>query len=438
MTIPKKWRSRSLIATGLLGAVVSTVLVASTGQAVGQGSGGHRTSPEWVGTWAASVTRGNASGSSFVGLDNQSARMIVHTSVGGAKIRIRLTNLHGEQAIEVGRATVAKPNTATAALSDIDAASTRELRFNGSPTATINRGAELLSDPVGMRLADDQDLVVSVFFPTPTGLTTFHQTTRQTNFVGAGDLAAAAGGGGYTTEQICCWFFLSGVDVLRQDSGGTVGVFADSLADGHGTTLNGNLRWPDQLTDRLLEVRSGDIPGVLNFGLGGSRLNHEGNEPGDGGFPGNFALGTNALARMNEDVFSETGLHTVVVDLGINDIWMNNEPADEIIASLRQINQQARQRGIQVVMGTLGPFNGLTVVGSVWSEEKDATRNAVNTYIREHRYEFDAVVDFDKLLRDPADPTKLKAEFDSGDHIHPNDVGSKAMADTIPLNLIVR
>ena len=438
MTIPKKWRVRSLIATGLLGAVVSTVLVASTGEAAGQGSGGHRSSPEWVGTWATSVTRGNTSGSTFNGLNNQSVRMIVHASVGGPKIRIRLTNLHGEKNVDIGRATVAKPNTATPALSDVDSATITELRFNGSPTAVINRGAELLSDPVDMRLADDQDLVVSVFFPTPTGLTTFHSTTRQNNYVGVGDLAAAPGGEGYTTERTCCWFFLSGVDVLRQSDAGSVGVLADSLADGHGTTFNGNMRWPDQLADRLFTVKHGDIPGVLNFGLGGSRLNHEGNEPGDGGFPGFFELGTNALSRMNEDVFSETGLQTVVVDLGINDIWMNNDPADKIITALRQINQQARGRGITVIMGTLGPFNGLAVPGEVWTPEKEATRNAVNNYLREHRHEFDAVVDFDKILRDPADPTKLRAEFDPGDHIHPNDAGSKAMAAAIPLNLIVR
>jgi len=228
------------------------------------------------------------------------------------------------------------------------------------------------------------------------------------------------------------------VDVLRSNPNGTVGVFGDSIADGNGATFNGNMRWPDQLADRLFKVRHDDIPGVLNFGLAGSRLNHEGQEPGDGGFPGFYELGANALSRMNEDVFSETGLHTIVVDLGINDIWMSNEPADKIIASLRQVNQQARQRGIQVIMGTLGPFNGLAVPGAVWTAEKEATRNAVNNYIREHRHEFDAVVDFDKILRDPADPTKLKAEFDVGDHIHPNDAGLKAMADAIPLNLIVR
>ncbi len=436
MTIPKKWRLRSLIATGLAAAVVSTTLVATSGEAAEQGRGGH-SSPEWVGTWAAAVTRGNATGQSFAGLDDQSVRMIVHTSVGGNKIRVRLTNLHGVQPVQIGHATVAKPNTATPELSDIDTASARELRFNGSPAATIRQGSELLSDPIDMRLADDQDLVVSVFLPTPTGLTTFHQTTRQTNFIGSGDLAAAAGGEGYTIEQICCWYFLAGVDVLRQHPNGTVGVLADSLADGHGTTLNANLRWPDQLADRLLTVRHGDIPGVLNFGLGGSRLTHEGNEPGDGGFPGNFALGPNALARMNEDVFSQTGLQTMILDLGINDIWMNNEPADNIIGVLRQINQQARERGIQVIIATLGPFNGLTVAEPVWSPAKEANRNAVNTYIRQHRHEFDAVVDFDKILRDPADPTKIRPEFDPGDHIHPNDAGSKALAAAIPLNLLV-
>jgi lysophospholipase L1-like esterase len=259
----------------------------------------------------------------------------------------------------------------------------------------------------------------------------------QNSFLGAGDVAAAAGSEGYTTT-LNNKFFLSSVDVLREDSAGTVGVLADSLADGHGTTFNANLRWPDQLADRLSKVKYGDVPGVLNFGLGGSRLNHEGPEPGDGQFPGNFALGPNALARMNGDVFSETGLRTVILDLGINDIWMNGEPADKIIDSLRQINQQARERGIKVIIATLGPFNGLTVVGSVWSPEKEATRNAVNAYIRGHSGEFDALLDVDKILRDPADPSKVRAEFDPGDHIHPNDAGSKAIADAVPLSLLVR
>ncbi|HYQ66413.1 GDSL-type esterase/lipase family protein [Actinophytocola sp.] len=435
MNNPRKWRS--LIATGLLAAVTSTVLVASVGEAAEARHGSPR---DWVGSWAAAVTRGNLSGSTFLGLNNQSVRLIVHGSVGGSKVRIRLTNLHGEQAVTVGHATVAKPDTTTPALSDVDASTIHELTFGGSSTFVMPKGAELLSDPVDLPVGNDQDLVVSVFFPTPTGLTTFHSTTRQNNYVGPGDLASDPGGAGYTTQRTCCWFFLSGVDVLRKDAAGSVIVFGDSLADGHGTTFNGNLRWPDQLFDRLqAKVPQRHLPGVLNISRGGARLTHEALEPGDGGFSGFPELGDNAFSRLNEDVFSETGAHAVIMDLGINDIWMNNDPPATIIAAIRQLNQQIRQRGYTVIVGTLGPFNGLNGgTALVWTPEKEATRNAVNDYLRTHRSEFDAVVDFDKIVRDPADPTKLKPEYDGGDHIHPNDAGSKAMAAAIPLNLIVR
>lgn len=438
MKHPKKWRS--LIATGALAAVVSTVLVANAGEAAESRDARHGSNADWVGSWAAAVTRGNTSGSTFVGLNNQSVRMIVHGSVGGFKVRIRLSNLHGEKSVTVGKATVAKPNTTTPELSDIDPATTKQLTFGGETSFVMQKGAELLSDPIDLRVDDDQDLVVSVFFPTSTGLTTFHSTTRQNNFVGPGDLVSDPGGAGYTTTRTCCWFFLAGVDVLRGGDAGSVIVFGDSIADGHGTTFNGNMRWPDQLFDRLqTKVRDRDLPGVLNISRGGARLNHEAIEPGDGGFPGFPELGDNAFSRLNEDVFSETGAHTVILHLGINDIWMNNDSADAIIASLRQLNQQISQRGYTVIIATLGPFNGLNGgTALVWTPEKEATRQAVNDYLRSHRGEFDAVVDFDKIVRDPADPTKIKAEYDPGDHIHPNDIGSKAFADAIPLGLIVR
>jgi lysophospholipase L1-like esterase len=437
MNIPRKWRSRSLIATGLLAAVTSTVLVAGAGEAA---QGRHGSSRDWVGSWAAAVTRGNLTGSTFTGLNNQSVRMIVHGSVGGSKVRVRLTNLYGEKGVQVGHATVAKPNTATPELSDIDPSTLRELTFAGSASFAMQKGAELLSDPVDLRVGNDEDLVVSVFFPTPTGLTTFHSTTRQNNYVGPGDLASDPGGAGYTTQRTCCWFFLSGVDVLREDAAGSVIVFGDSLADGHGTTFNGNMRWPDQLFDRLQrKVHRADLPGVLNISRGGARLNHEGIEPGDGGFPGFPELGDNAFSRLDEDVFSETAAHAVIMDLGINDIWMNNDSADAIIASIRQLNQQIRQRGYTVLVGTLGPFEGLNGgTALVWTPEKEATRQAVNDYLRTHRDEFDAVVDFDKVLRDPANPSKVRPEYDSGDHIHPNDLGARAMADAVPLHLIDR
>ena len=439
MNISRKWRLRSLIASGLAAAVTATVLVAGAGTGAAAG-GRHDAQRDWVGSWATAVTRGNASGSSFTGLNNQSVRMIVHGSVGGSKIRVRLTNLYGEQAVTVGRATVAKPNTATPELSDVDSSTIRELTFGGATSFVMPKGAELLSDPVALPVGNDQDLVVSVFFPTPTGLTTFHSTTRQNNYIGAGDLVRDPGGAGYTTQRTCCWFFLSGVDVLREDAAGSVIVFSDSLADGHGSTFNANTRWPDQLFDRLQrKVRNEDLPGVLNISRGGARLNHEAMEPGDGGFPGFYELGDNAFSRLDEDVFSETGAHTVILSLGVNDIWMNSDSADAIVASLRQLNQQIKQRGYTVMVATIGPFEGLNGgTALVWTPEKEATRQAVNDYLRTHRDEFDAVVDFDEVLRDPANPTKVKPEYDSGDHIHPNDAGAKALAEAIPLREIDR
>jgi lysophospholipase L1-like esterase len=442
MNISRKWRSRSLIATGLAAAVTATVLVAGAGTGAAAGGGGrHDSQREWVGSWAAGVTRGNLTGGSSVGFTDQSVRMIVHGSVGGSKVRIRLSNVYGEKSVEVGKATVAKPNLATPELNDIDPATVRQLTFGGSPTFVMPKGAELLSDPVNLRVSDDQDLVVSVYFPTPTGLTTFHSTSRQNSWSGNGDLSAATAGTGYTVTRVCCWFFLSGVDVLREDAAGAVIVFGDSLGDGNGIALNSNLRWPDQLSDRLQrKVRDRDVPGVLNVSRAGARLSHEGLEPGDGGFAGFPELGDNAYSRLDEDIFSETAAHAVIMDLGINDIWMNNDSADTIIAALRQLNQQIKQRGYTVLVGTLGPFEGLMGGDgtTVWSPEKEATRQAVNTYLRTHSNEFDAVVDFDKVLRDPGAPTKLRPEFDSGDHIHPNGAGNKAMADAVPLNKIIR
>ncbi len=443
MNIPRKWRSRSLIAAGLAAAVTSTVLVAGAAAGAGATTEGRHGGParDWVGSWAAGVTRGNLTGGSSVGFTDQSVRMIVHGSVGGSKVRVRLSNVYGEKSVEVGHATVAKPNTATPELNDIDPATVRQLTFGGSPSFVMPKGAELLSDPVNLSVGDDQDLVVSVYFPTPTGLTTFHSTSRQNSWSGNGNLAADPAGTGYTVTRVCCWFFLAGVDVLRDKAAGSVIVFGDSLGDGNGVAMNSNLRWPDQLFDRMKrKVNHRKIPGVLNVSRAGARLSHEALVPGDGGFPGFPELGDNAYSRLDEDVFSETAAHAVIMDLGINDIWMNNDSADTIIAAIRQLNQQIKQRGYTVLVGTLGPFEGLMGGDgtTVWSPEKEATRQAVNDYLRSHRSEFDAVVDFDKVLRDPGAPSKLKPAFDSGDHIHPNAEGSKAMAEAVPLDKIVR
>jgi lysophospholipase L1-like esterase len=430
------WKA-TVIACSLLLAgsavLMSGDLAASASSADQSKAGDH---PAWANTWMAAVTHGDATGSTNAGLNNQSVRLIVHTTVNGSQIRVRLTNQHGDQSVTVGHATVAKPDTSTASESDIDPNTLQELQFNGASSAVIQKGDTLLSDPVRMPVGSQQDLVVTVYFPTPTGPTTFHSTSRQTNFVGPTDLADAVTGAGFTITRTCCWFFLSGVDVLRGPTTGPVVVYGDSLGDSNGSTLDANTRWPNLLYARLAVDRGAAAPAVLNASLAGNRLNHEGNEPGAGGFPGFNELGRNALARLNDDVFGETNPQTVITDLGINDIWMSDDPASAIIATLRQLNSQIQEHGLQSLVATLGPYEHNGGPG-VWTPEKEATRQAVNAWIRSNQ-EFDGVIDFDKVLADPADPAELLPAFDSGDHIHPNDLGNQAMADAVPLALLDR
>lgn len=417
-------------------------LVAAPGPAAAEGppatersTAESRRSTVWVGSWAAAVTEGNATGSTNAGFVDQSVRSIVRVSVGGDRVRIRLSNIYGRQAVQVGGATVAEPDTATPALSDVDPASVRQLTWGGATSATMRAGTELLSDPVDLDVADQQDLVVTAYFPTPTGPTTFHGLSRQNNFVGATDLTGDDTGTGFTITRDCCWFFLSGVDVERRATPDTVVVLSDSLGDGNGIPLNSNQRWPDLLADRLIDARSDRrTPGVLNLSIAGNRLNHEGIEPILDAAPGFGQFGPNALARLDEDVYAQTGVRTVITHLGVNDIWMSNDSPEAIITTLRQINQQLQARGLTSIVGTIAPYEGNGGPG-VWTPEKDATRNAVNAYLRGSD-EFDGVIDFDAVLRDPARPSQLLPAYDSGDRIHPNAVGNQAMADAVPLRLL--
>ncbi len=388
--------------------------------------------PQWVGSWAAAVTHAEPAGFTNAGLTDQTARFVVRPSAGGDRIRVRLSNLYGEQAVQVGAATVALPNTATPAESDIDPATLHTLTFGGSATARMNKGGELLSDPVDLPVGDLGSLVITLYFPTATGPVTWHASSRQNSFYGSGDLTADAGGTGFTVTRACCWLFVSGVDVQTARSNGSVVVLGDSIVDGIGSSISGNNRWTDQLAERLLADARGGVPGVLNVGLAGSRLNHDGPEPGDAGFPGFQQLGVNAMARLDEDVFSQTRPTALITNLGVNDIWMNKETAGQVIASLRQINAQAEEHGLKSFASTITPFEGLAGDGA-WTPEKEAVRQAVNAYLRGST-EFDGLVDFDAVLRDPAHPSRLLAGYDSGDHIHPNEAGYQAMADAVPVN----
>jgi lysophospholipase L1-like esterase len=425
MSISSSWR-----------AVAVTAALTLAGSSLAGSSFGEHNDAEWVGTWATAVTHGDATGSTNLGLTNQSVRLNIRPTVGGNRIRVRLSNIYGEKTVTVAAATVAKPDKSTPELSDIDPATLRTLTFNGSGSASMVKGSELLSDPVNLRIGTLDDLVVSLYFQDNTGPTTFHGSSIQDNFVGTGNRVSDPTGVNYPTTRRCCWFFLSGVDVQTDDSAGSIVVLGDSISDGTNSTPNANNRWPDQLAERLAAAAGHKpFPSVLNAGLAGSRLNHEGTEPSDNGaFPGFGEVGVNSLARLNEDVFAQTGVRTVITELGINDIWMSDDSAAEIIGALRQVNAQAKERGIRSLVTTITPFEGLSGTDS-WTPAKEATRQAVNSYLRS-RHEFDGVLDFDKVLRDPAAPSKLRADIDSGDHIHPNDAGYQLMAASVPLNLV--
>ena len=431
MRIPSTVRSAALAAAVSL---AGSALVLTGSGAVQSESSEYEGRSEWVGSWSAGTSKAEATGFTATGLNDQSARYVVRPSVGGDKVRIRFSNIYGDRPIQIGAATVAKADTTTPVQSDIDPASKRTLTFGGSPTAVMNKGAELLSDPVNLRVADLATLVISVYYPTATGPTTWHASSTQQNFFGPGDLTGATDGTPYITTRACCWTFLSGVDVQTDEADGAIVVLGDSIADGLLSTLNGNNRWPDQLAERLVADRRDDVPGVLNVGMAGNRLLHDSPDPILGAPNGIEQLGPNALARLNEDVFSQTRPSVVITHLGVNDIWMDNATTDQVVAALKQLNAQLHERGIRSLGATITPFEGLSNPGG-WTPEKEATRQAVNSWIRTN-HEFDGVIDFDQAVRYPQAPSKLRAEFDGGDHIHLNDAGYQAMANAVPLQLV--
>lgn len=373
---------------------------------------------DWVGTWATAVARPE-SGQPLAGFTDTTLRQRLHVSVGGSQVRLRLTNVYGTQPLVVQAATLALPG---AAPGDVDPATVRAVTFSGDPGVTIPAGAELVSDPVALRIADDADVLVSLYVPGPTGPATYHAAAHSTGWLATGDQTAAPSVSSFPQTTTAFWF-LDGLDV-RGAAPGAVVFLGDSITDGSGSTRDANRRWPDYLADRMLEQPRPRRFGVLNAGIGGNRLLLHANSPGQG---------DNALARFDRDVLTQTGAGTVVVFEGVNDIQQPNSQYDpeRLIAAYEQIIQRAHDHGMRAVGATIGPFQGW---GS-WTPEREAVRAAVNEWIRESGA-FDAVIDFDAVLRDPDEPLRMRAEYDSGDHLHPGDAGYQAMAEAVDLSVL--
>lgn len=399
----------------LAGAAAALALVVPSAAA----DPGQPASHRWVGTWSAAMTPPAGSGPSAEGFTNTTLRQVAHLSVGGDAVRIHLSNAYGSAPLVVGSVTVAPRGDDLAGTPDVDADSLVPVTFGGQRATTIPVGAEWVSDPVPLRVEDDSDLVVSMYLPGPTGPATTHGAGYATSFRADGD--ATSDTGDAFARLSTSRYFLEGVDAVSKARGSVV-FFGDSITDGVVSTVDANLRYPDQTADRLLARPEARQCGVLNAGISGNRLLHDAGSAGD-----------SAMSRFDRDVLGQTAVRSVVLLEGINDIGNSRgalEP-EQLIAVYRQFIDRAHDAGIRVIGATLTPFEG----AGYYTEAGEADRQAVNEWIRTSG-EFDDVVDFDAAVRDPQHPSRILPEYDPGDHLHPNDAGFAAMAAAIDLSSI--
>lgn len=392
-----------------------------------QALSGTASAPNWVGSWAASQQIPEPNNAlPAENLHDATLRQIVHLSIGGSTIRVCVSNAFGTDPLHLIAVHVARPLLPST--SRIDPASDRAVTFNNRADVMIPMGAEYTSDPLNYPVAPLSDLAITMQIEAAPGQETGHPGSRATSYLAAGQPASATELTG--AQTIDHWYFLSGVDVSAPAEASSIVALGDSITDGHGSTTNGNDRWTDDLASRLQHLVPTNKIAVLNEGIGGNRLLLDG-------------LGPNALARFDRDVLAQNGIRYLIVLEGINDIGMlthtsvaseaqHEDLVRRMIGAYQQIILRAHTHGIKVIGGTIMPFMGSAFYHPDESNESD--RQMVNAWIRGAGH-FDAVIDFDKIMADPAHPSHLRSDYDSGDHLHPSPVGYRAMADAIPLTL---
>ena len=350
------------------------------------------------------------------GVENQTVRMIVHSSIGGRKVRVELSNAFGKSVVSIANAHLALRTTGAS----IDVASDRQLTFSGRRGLEMRPGVILVSDPVDLEIRPMSDLVVSLYVTKAEGVPANHTLGLHTAYIASGDTAAAAAMPDATTTTAYLW--LRSIDVMSSADDFAVACLGDSITDGYATTVDADQAWPTLLAKRFSERKGGGRIAVLNQGISGNQVLRDG-------------AGVSALARFDRDVVSLPGVRWVILLEGINDINLHGQitgegamSAEDLIAGYKQLIARSHEHHIKVLGATLTPDAGVWLAGPVG----EATRQKVNQWIRSGG-EFDGVVDFDATTRDKADPTRLQAAFDSDDHIHPNDRGNAAMADAISM-----
>lgn len=384
---------------------------------------------EWITTWATGMAEPTvgADGSEELVLSDHTLRNIVHVSAGGEQARIRVSNVFGKEPLLIGAAHLALRSSGSA----INATSDRAVTFSGQADVSVPPGAYVLSDAVSVHIPPQSDLAVSIFLPRDRDrAVSKHSSAFQTSYLAAGNVCGAVEL--QPTKTVTSWFYLSGIEVSGDDAAGTIVALGDSITDGSVTKIDTNHRWTDIFASRLLAAKKNF--GVANEGIGGNRILHDGRGPMGPRF------GRSTLARFDRDVLSQPGLRYLVVLEGINDIGhpgSYNLPeeavsAQDIIAGLRQVIVRAHVHGVKVFGATMTPF-AITKIPNYYSPEGEKKRQAVNQWIRTSG-EFDGVIDFEKAVRNPDKPDQMLPNYDSGDHLHPNDEGQKAMADAVDLS----
>jgi lysophospholipase L1-like esterase len=435
MKLSKIYRRVPGACTALLAAWLASGAATAQSAAASFGGGGPATAG-WVATWSsAPIAPGQTTIDSLFGtnrsrgFENETIRHVAHVSVGGQRVRVRLSNVFGKQPLRIGAAYVALSSGGQS----IYPHTSRRVTFSGQSVLVIPAGAVALSDSVDLAVPGGAELAVSIHLPGPTEQATFHELTMQNSYIAGGNVANAAALTGAVPTQST--YYLTAIEVLPFEPVGALVAFGDSITQGGASTVDQNRTWPDLLSARLNPNPGRPRLSVVNQGIGCGRLLWDFCGPG-------------GAARFDRDVLATSGVTRVIVALGLNDIMIpallplfgypdyaaQTVSAQEIIVGLHQLVLRARSAGLRVYGATLTPF-GSSAVPGLYTPENEAKREAVNRWIRTSGA-FDGVIDFEAAVRDPSNPDRLLPAYDA-DGVHLTDAGYQAMANAVNLPMLL-